>query len=696
MAADSTGKMSHSNEKCPFSQAQTLARIYKNQAWNPALQTWNPLRFVSPVSVAVPIGSLPFGSQPPLLSAHYLYRLLVLHPTKAISPFHTYTKTLNLGQSRAPGDVRRFRPGLGQLPDGGRGGAAPARGIDRRNIASLLAAGSFDFIFFSHLTFCAPSSSSFLLPLPNPTIPSCGCDSATHEDAVPLLPPEQGTSDQTKNRGARNIFGMDSAAPGGRWWRGKKLGSRDYGLHERANFESAVEVTSNGSGNGGAAGSLNEGASVEYRTYKRRWFGLAQLTLMNIIVSWDWLTFAPVASHAATYYSVPESTINWISTAFFLAFVAVFPVSIAILHRGPKLAFMTAAVLMLVGNWVRYAGSSRRSGGSVVAAMVGEIIIGFAQPFILAAPTRYSDLWFTNRGRVAATALTSLANPFGAALGQLITPFWVSDSGDISSMVLYISIISTVCCVPAFFVPAKPPTPVGPAAETPKLSLRESLAVLTSSLELWLILIPFAVYVGFFNSISTLLNQMMKPYGFTDDEAGIAGAILIVVGLVASAVTSPIIDRTKTFLLAIKVAVPLIGLCYLIFVWMPQTRVLAGPYVLLAFLGASSFSLVPVALEYLIELSHPLSPEVTSTIAWAGGQLFGAIFTIICDALAAGPDASPPKNMKKALIFQAIVALAVVPLPLCLGLFGREDKVALKRVRSDEEDRPRTVVSTDV
>ncbi len=26
---------------------------------------------------------------------------------------------------------------------------------------------------------------------------------------------------------------------------------------------------------------------AEYRTYKRRWFGLLQLILMNIIVSWD-------------------------------------------------------------------------------------------------------------------------------------------------------------------------------------------------------------------------------------------------------------------------------------------------------------------------------------------------------------------------------------------------------------------------
>lgn len=148
-----------------------------------------------------------------------------------------------------------------------------------------------------------------------------------------------------------------------------------------------------------------------------------------------------MSSKAATYYDVPESTINWISTAFLFAFAPVAPIAIAVLHKGPKAAMVIAAVLLLVGNWVRYAGSTQRSGGHVVAPIIGEILIGFAQTFTLSAPTRYSDMWFTNHGRIVATALPSLANPLGGALGQLINPFWVKDPGDISQMVLYISII---------------------------------------------------------------------------------------------------------------------------------------------------------------------------------------------------------------------------------------------------------------
>lgn len=243
-----------------------------------------------------------------------------------------------------------------------------------------------------------------------------------------------------------------------------------------------------------------------------------------------------------------------------------------------------------------------------------------------------------------------------------------------------------------------PPSPVGPSAETPKLSLRESVRVLTSSVELWLVLIPFFIFVGFFNSISSLLNQMLVPYGFTDDEAGIGGAVLIVVGLVFAAITSPILDRTKKFIFALKTFIPLIAVSYLIFIWMPETHDsggVAGPYVVLAVLGCACFSLVPVALELLTELSHPLSPEVTSTIAWAGGQLFGAIFVIVSDALTDGDDAHPPKNMKRALIFQAVIALVVCPLPLFLGLFGRKDKVILRRIRSDEEGARTNVQSVE-
>ena len=174
---------------------------------------------------------------------------------------------------------------------------------------------------------------------------------------------------------------------------------------------------------------------------------------------------------------------------------------------------------------------------------------------------------------------------------------------------------------------------------------------------------------------------MLTPYNFSETSSGIAGAILILVGLVAAAITSPIVDRTKAYLRFIHILVPLIALSYLAFIWAPGTRSAAAPYVILGVLGAASFSLVPIALEWLVEVTFPVGPEASSTICWAGGQLTGAIFILISDALKGGENSNPPFTMSKALIFQAVVALAVAP---CVFLLGRIGKVEERRLDVDK------------
>ncbi|KAL8921540.1 MAG: hypothetical protein Q9208_005694 [Pyrenodesmia sp. 3 TL-2023] len=428
-----------------------------------------------------------------------------------------------------------------------------------------------------------------------------------------------------------------------------------------------------------------------YRVYKRRWFGLMQLVLMNIIVSWDWLSYSPVANTAAAYFSTTSSTINWLSTAFLFAFVIASPFTIYALHTGgPRLALITSSLLILTGNWIRYAGT-RASPPSFAAVMVGQILIGLAQPFVLSAPTHYSSLWFSPRGRVSATAIASLANPFGGALGQLINPFLATKPSQIHPMTLYIAVISSVATIPSLFIPSGPPTPVSASSSHPSLPLRQTLRLLSRNTNYLLLLAPFAIYVGLFNAISSLLTQILTPYAFTETESGIAGALLILIGLAAAAITSPLIDRSKRYLLLIRALVPCIALAYLAFIWAPGTRTVAAPYVISAILGAASFSLVPVALEWAVEITWPAGPEASSTICWTGGQLLGGIFIVISDALKEDDDSGDPKgNMGKALVFMAVMALGAVPCSLVLGRVGGGGRTgrleADKGLGSREED----------
>ncbi|OJD40256.1 cell surface receptor mfs transporter [Diplodia corticola] len=433
-------------------------------------------------------------------------------------------------------------------------------------------------------------------------------------------------------------------------------------------------------------------AHPHHRVYKRRWFGLLQLVLLNIIISWDWLTFAAVSSDSAEYFDVSESAVNWLSTAFLFSFVVISPVVLMTLHRGPKPALVIASILTLIGNWVRYAGTRAGPHGNFGVVVFGQILIGLAQPFVLAAPTRYSDLWFTERGRISATALASLANPFGGALGQLIDPFWATKPSEVPNMVLYTAIISTIASLPSFFVPASPPTPPSAASTAaPKpAAILPSLAHLSTNPTFYLLLLPFAVYVGFFNAFSSLLNQILHPYAFTETDAGICGALLIFVGLAAAALLSPVLDRRhpKPYLATIKLLCPVVAACYLAFVFAPPARAVAAPYAVAALLGAASFALVPVALECLVEATWPAaSPEAGSVLCWTAGQLLGGVFVVVMDALkepgcdggdgdggtgtARCGDAGgwkPPGSMWRALVFQAVVAVAVLPAPLLLGV----------------------------
>jgi len=100
-----------------------------------------------------------------------------------------------------------------------------------------------------------------------------------------------------------------------------------------------------------------------------------------------------------------------------------------------------------------------------------------------------------------------------------------------------------------------------------------------------------------------------------------------------------------------------------------------------------------VVLEYVVEIHYPLGPELGSSLFWCGGQLLGAIFIVAMDAMKAGKDANPPNNLKTALIFQAILGLVVMPVPLCLGLFGRQSKVRSRRLEADRRAVARVLSS---
>lgn len=97
----------------------------------------------------------------------------------------------------------------------------------------------------------------------------------------------KGEADETKTKTARSTSGSDNGA-------GSK-GAPDETAIEMNTVAAHATHSPFGPGSPKAeAGRTGVGlgtetgvTGVEYKVYKRRWFGLVQLTLLNIIVSWD-------------------------------------------------------------------------------------------------------------------------------------------------------------------------------------------------------------------------------------------------------------------------------------------------------------------------------------------------------------------------------------------------------------------------
>lgn len=99
---------------------------------------------------------------------------------------------------------------------------------------------------------------------------------STAKETGEVIETAMATTDETPRSGVfHKLSNSASSTEALRFWRSKKDSSQEFSLQERDTISSDEPSPD-----------VENGTSTEYRTYKRRWFGLIQLTLMNIMVSW--------------------------------------------------------------------------------------------------------------------------------------------------------------------------------------------------------------------------------------------------------------------------------------------------------------------------------------------------------------------------------------------------------------------------
>jgi len=369
----------------------------------------------------------------------------------------------------------------------------------------------------------------------------------------------------------------------------------------------------------------------KYKLYGYRWVVLIVFMLINLIMQTLWITYAPITGLAATYYGVGDLQIGLLSMVFMIAFIPFsIPVSWVIDTYGFRLAVSIGAILMGVFGVVR-----GLAGTNYILALASTIGIAIAQPFLLNAWTTIPAKWFAFEERATTVGLITLANLIGTALGLILTPILIESISIANVQLIYGSISAVTAVLFVVFARETPPTPPFAPGQEIRALMLDGLKHALTVRPFWFDLAISFIGLGIFNGVTTWIEAMVRPRGFTPNDAGILGALMIVGGVIGAVVIPALSDkqrmRQRYLYVAFIGAIPgMIGLTFATSAWLLFTSAFV--------MGFFLVSAMPIGMQYAAEITHP-TPEGTSNgLMQLTGQ--GAVvFVFIMEALKT-PDGS--------------------------------------------------------
>jgi cyanate permease len=361
-------------------------------------------------------------------------------------------------------------------------------------------------------------------------------------------------------------------------------------------------------------------------SYGYRWIILTVFMLVIIVNQLLWITFAPITVEAARFYGVSDLAIGLLSMVFMIVFIFVsIPASLMIDRLGFRTAVGIGAGLTAVFGLLR--GLLAHDYSMVLIAQVG---IAIGQPFILNAITKVASRWFPVGERATASGLASLAMYLGILAGIAITPFLVISQGMEGMLVTYGFTALVVGIIFILFAKEHPPVPEGYVEKDVQTfafgGIRQSLR----SKDFVLLLIIFFIGLGVFNSVTTWIEDILRPRGFSITQAGITGGMMIIGGI-SGAVILPVISDKRgkrvPFVVAALAAssLGLIGVTYFTSFFF----LLASSFVMGFFL----LSAAPIGFQYAAEITSPVPESTSNGLLLLVGQISGILFIIGMDLI---------------------------------------------------------------
>ena len=397
-----------------------------------------------------------------------------------------------------------------------------------------------------------------------------------------------------------------------------------------------------------------------FKVYSRRWTMLVVYMLMVAVNQLLWITFAPITGDATKYYGVSDLQIGILSMCFMIVYIVIsIPASWIIDKYGIRTGVGIGAVFTGVFGLIRgFAGTDYN------LLLIAQIGIAIGQPFILNAITKLSARWFPLEERATATGLGTLAMYIGILAGMTLTPYLALGSGIEGMLHIYGLISILTAALFLILIKERPPTaPCRPDQEERSLVFDGFKQTLRNKNFIWLMVI-FFIGLGVFNSVTTWIEDILRPRGFSAPQAGITGGLMIVGGVIGALIIPMLSDRYKKRIPFIIIALAgatlgLVGITFATSYWLLLTSGMV--------LGFFLLSSGPIGFQYGAEITYPASEGTSNGMLLMMGQISGIAFIFAMDSLKSPLTGS----MTRSLV--ALIILMVVSILISLRL--KESKI---------------------
>lgn len=449
--------------------------------------------------------------------------------------------------------------------------------------------------------------------------------------------------------------------------------------------------------------------SPSYHLYPNRFHQLVLFCLLVLTNAVVWVSFSAIIKESQAVYNVSSAWINLVSLSFQIFFLPGTVLSYLCMEQGTGLrtTLLAGAVLTTVGVALRFVSIFW---GGYALLLVGSCFAALAQPLLLNLAPDLAGLWFGSKARDLVTSLAFMCSPLGNAVGVAVAPFFVAAAqqndddgmrkGMRSFLLVQFVVIGVITLWAWVGLRDRPPTPPSRAAETllqeqqlkkarrkresqrsragfppPSSSssgwwkemsqgLRRDLGDCLSNSSYLLLLFGFGLGLGFFNSLLTVLGQLLTPCDYSDAEAGTLGAIFLGAGLVGALAAGLMLDATHQYGRCLKVGFAGAWFAAILFVCALRPENFTWLAVCFALLGFLMLPLLPVSVENAVEITWPTVPEfLSSGVLLCVGNLLGiplaALFSLTIDHY----HGSCTHVMKPAAILVVVVVtVACVPI----------------------------------